>query len=214
MHQLEARKPTNTGRIALRCLPNSRYTVHGRDDGTVLRGQDGTASHVDADKQASASWLTAAARPVLLYPGEDARPLAEFARDAGDEDDGPPVTLIVPDATWSQASRMRKRVPGLGEVPCAHLPLDLTSEYRLRHDPRPAHVSTLQAIAHALGVLEGGSKGAAVTAELLRVQRLMVERTLWTKGRIAPELIEGGLPLTAVAPPRARGRGQAGSGDD
>lgn len=203
MHQLEARKPTNTGRIALRCLPNSRYLVHGRDDQTFLHASDPDV--VPDDRRVDSAWLRQAARPVLLYPGEDARPLSTFADAAG-----PPLTLIVPDATWSQAARMRKRMAGLSEVPCAHLPLDLTSQYRLRHDPRPAHLSTLQAIAHALGILEG----EAITTELLRVQRLVVERTLWTKGRIAPHLIEGGLPATAGAEPSAPVRAPAEASDD
>jgi DTW domain-containing protein YfiP len=202
MHQLEARKPTNTGRVALRCLPNSGYAVHGRDDRSVMRG----TADIAGEKQVDSDWLNKAARPVLLFPAEDARPLADFAAEPG-----PPLTLIVPDATWSQAARMRKRVPGLSGVPCAHLPLGLTSEYRLRHDPRPSHVSTLQAIAHALGILEGDEM---LTEELLRVQRLVVERTLWTKGRIAPHLVEGGLSVTAVAPQPAPVRASPASGDD
>ncbi|HEY0715599.1 MAG TPA: tRNA-uridine aminocarboxypropyltransferase, partial [Polyangia bacterium] len=111
MHQLEARKPTNTGRIALRCLPNSRYLVHGRDDQTFLHASDPDV--VPDDRRVDSAWLRQAARPVLLYPGEDARPLSTFADAAG-----PPLTLIVPDATWSQAARMRKRMAGLSEVPC------------------------------------------------------------------------------------------------
>jgi DTW domain-containing protein YfiP len=141
----------------------------------------------------------------LLYPAEDARPLSEFQRD-----DEVPLMLIVPDATWSQAARMRKRVPGLATVPCAHLPIDLVSEYRLRHDPRPAHLSTLQAIAVALGILEG----PAIEAALLQVQRVMVDRTLWTKGRLAPGLVEGGLPATAATAPSARGSALVAPSDD
>ncbi len=35
LHQLEERKSTNTGRLALRCLPNSSVVAHGRLPETV-----------------------------------------------------------------------------------------------------------------------------------------------------------------------------------
>ena len=77
-----------------------------------------------------------------------------------------PITLVVPDGTWSQAVRARRRIPGLADIPCAALPPGLVSTYRLRHDPRAGRVSTLEAIAHALGVLEGPAhrRGAAARA--------------------------------------------------
>jgi DTW domain-containing protein YfiP len=114
-------------------------------------------------------------RPVLLFPHPDAAPLASFR-------DGPPVTLIVPDGTWTQAVKTRKRTPDLAAIPCAALPTGLVSDYRLRRAPHPGQVSTLEAIAHALGVLED----PALAAALLQVQRLMTERTLRSRGRLPP----------------------------
>jgi DTW domain-containing protein YfiP len=180
LHQLELRKTTNTGRLALRCLTNSAL---------ALRGRLAEDLHLPRDAaEAAPAWLTEAQRPVLLFPGPDAVPLADLAGP-----DLPPVTLVVPDGTWSQASRMRKRFPGLAEIPCARLPDTLVSTYRLRHDPRPGHLSTLQAIAHALGILES----EAIAQQLLHVHQVAVERTLYTKGRLSADKVTGGLPRPA-----------------
>jgi hypothetical protein len=53
---------------------------------------------------------------VLLFPQPDARPLEEW-RDAGQ-----PLTLVVPDGTWRQDNKARRRVEGLADLPCATLP--------------------------------------------------------------------------------------------
>jgi DTW domain-containing protein len=181
LHQLEAHKTTNTGRLALRCLPSSAFALRGRAD-------QGSS---DLTCEAPAGWLQAAERPLLLFPGEGSVPLHSLL-DGEDANEPPkaPFTLIVPDGTWSQAARTRKRYPGLDAVPCVHLPLDLVSTYRLRHDPRPGHLSTLQAIAHALGMLEG----PAIAEALLRVHQIAVERALYTRGRLAASEVTGGIP--------------------
>jgi DTW domain-containing protein YfiP len=164
LHQLEARKPTNTGRLALRCLPNSEEVVRGRLPGTREEPVGGDPPE----------WLARATRPVLLFPHEEATPLRDLCERPG------PITLVVPDGTWSQAVRARRRIPGLAAIPCVALPGGLVSGYRLRHDPRAGRVSTLEAIAHALGVLED----SAITEALLRVQQLAVERTLFVRGQL------------------------------
>jgi len=65
-------------------------------------------------------------RPVLLFPHEDAVPLSRFSASET------PITLVVPDGTWRQASKVRARVPGLRDIPCVCLPKDTPSMYRLR----------------------------------------------------------------------------------
>jgi DTW domain-containing protein YfiP len=89
------------------------------------------------------------------------------------------VTLVVPDGTWRQAQRARRRVPGLAELPCAALPPALPSAYRLRTAPHPGRLATIEAIAEALGILEGPAPRAA----LLAIFQVMVERMLRAKGR-------------------------------
>jgi DTW domain-containing protein YfiP len=124
----------------------------------------------------------------LLFPAEDALPLARW------KDSALPLTLIVPDGTWSQASRARRRVAGLAELPCVTLPEGPPSGYGLRHTVGAGRLSTMEAIARALGVLDGPE----VERALLDLHRLIVERTLWTNGRIAP------AQMTVELPPGAK----------
>ena len=167
LHQLEDRKPTNTGRLAARCLVNSAVTARGA----------GPAAGAPAT-------LWQGTQPVLLFPTAEARPLEEW-RDAGQ-----PLTLVVPDGTWRQANKARRRVAGRADLPCVALPPVVRSSYRLRHDRRLDRVSTLEAIALALRILEGPE----AAEPLERIFRIMVDRTLWTNGRIATGEVTGGIP--------------------
>lgn len=159
MHQLETQKPSNTGLLALRCLPNSDVVIRGALD----RSTDVPDWREHGD-------------PVLLFPDPDAQPLETW------RDNGRPVTLIVPDGTWRQATRARRRVAGLDTVPCAFVARDAPSAYRLRRTPDPRRLSTIEAIAEALAVLES-SGGPAARDGLLEIFQIMVERSL--AGRVA-----------------------------
>ena len=155
IHRYEDRKPTNTGRLATECLVNSEVVVRGH-----------------AAKPSAPLVLPPGTQPMLLFPHEDAVPIHEFARGHG------PVTLIVPDGTWRQASKVRSRVPGLRDVTCVYLPLGEPSAYRLRLDAHPHGLATMEGIARAFGVLEG----ADVQQALERLLHVMVERTLRARG--------------------------------
>ena len=163
LHQLEDRKPTNTGRLAARCLPNSAVSTRGGVPPATL--WEGT-------------------EPVLLFPHAEARPLESW------RDSARPITLVVPDGTWRQANKARRRVEGLADLPCVALPPAVRSSYRLRHDRRPDRVSTIEAVALALRILEGPS----AAEPLEHIFRIMVDRTLWTNGRIATGEVTGGIP--------------------
>ena len=154
LHHAETQKPSNTGRLALRCLPNSGAVIRGAPD--QLQVVPAWAEHGD---------------PVVLFPHPDARPLADFCGGSR------PVTLIVPDGTWRQAQRVRPRVAGLSEVPCAFITRDAPSAYRLRTTPDARRLSTMEAIAEALGLLEG-AEGPAAREALLGIFQIMVDRSL------------------------------------
>ena len=160
IHRFEDRKPTNTGRLATECLANSEV---------IVRGQPG---HPDAPYEA-----TPERESVLLFPSPDATPLAEFVSTR-------PVTLIVPDGSWRQASKVRNRVPGMREIRCVWLPQDVQSTYRLRLEAHPTGLATIEAIARAFEILEGGAQGTEVRAKMERVFNAMVERTLWSRGQL------------------------------
>ncbi len=176
MHRYEDRKSTNTGRLAAAALPNSQILVRGRE------GQPVDDVVWGADRQ-----------PMLLFPHADAVPLASEVETAQDER---PVTLVVPDGNWRQASKVRRRVVGLGDVPCVSLPRGEPSSYRLRLEAHPSGLATLEAIARALRVLEGES-GPAIEGALLELFRAMVDRTLWSRGVIDARDVVGGVPSGA-----------------
>jgi len=178
VHYREARKPSNTGQLAARCLERSGVEVYGRPGRPLgpQRVHDGEL-------------------PLLLFPDPDARPIDEIARPAAA---GPPIALFVPDGNWSQARRVRRRRPELAAIPCVTLPDTGPTEYRLRAEPRPGGLATLEAIARALRVLEGDA-GPAVEAAMLAVFRVMVERTLWFRGQLRDHEVTGGIPPAARA---------------
>jgi len=76
----------------------------------------------------------------------------------------PPQHLIVLDATWSQARRMYRKLDGLRGIPTLRLPDAPMPAARLRDSPGPGRVSTIEAIARALRLLEGDAAAAPLEA--------------------------------------------------
>lgn len=181
LHCFEDRKTTNTGRLAASCLVNSQV---------VLRGE----ARVPAPEP-----VVPASSSAVLFPSNDAISLDELVASAGA---GVPLTLVVPDGSWRQASRVRHRMPSLQGIPCVRLPPGPPSNYQLRHSGHADRISTLEAIARALGHLEG----AAVQRALERPFRAMVERTLWARGMLAASRVHDGVPEEAFIAARG-GRG-------
>lgn len=167
IHRFEDRKPTNTGRLAAECLAHSRVIVRGH-----------------TEERSCSLDLDPGTQPVLLFPREDAIPLAEFATSTR------PVTLIVPDGTWRQASKVRNRVPGLADVPCVSLPPGPPTLYRLRFEPHEGGLATIEAVARAMGILEG----PAVQQAIESVFTALVERTLWARGLVDASQVSVGIP--------------------
>jgi DTW domain-containing protein len=162
MHHREVSKTTATGPLALRALADSRLCVHG-EPGTLL---DLSPEHVP-DR-----------RVMLLFPREDAQVLTRelLAQDPR------PVTLLVPDGNWRQASRASRRIPGVAQAECVVLAAGAPTRYRLRHEPKVGGLATFEAIARALGVLES----AAVQQQLEALFERMVVTTLGTRGQPVP----------------------------
>jgi DTW domain-containing protein YfiP len=146
-HHLERYRSSNTGRLAHLSLVNSEIVEHGGAGGpAVLPALDG-------------AWL--------LYPeGEPTRvpPVP------------PPEQLVVLDATWSQARRMYRKLDRLRGLPILRLPDEPMPRARLRESPGEGRVSTIEAIARALRLLEGDPAAEA----LERLFAVAVERTYST----------------------------------
>ncbi len=173
-HCREGNKPTNTGRFVPLTLANGFVRTFGVRD-------------VPFDGE---GLVDPARRTVLLYPCEGSR---EIAREP---DDRRPVTLLVPDADWRRAFKFATREPALDGLARVHLPDGSPSEYRLRSHMDPRFVATFEAVARALGVLEGPH----IRERLELVLRTVVDRHLWSRGRIAAEHVTGGLPSAARGP--------------
>ena len=84
----------------------------------------------------------------LLFPGEEAQSLQTY----GPSDE--PLLLVVPDGTWRKARKLLHLNPLLAALPRVTLAASAVSRYRLRKAPGPGALSTVEAIAQALQVLE------------------------------------------------------------
>ncbi|HTA91130.1 MAG TPA: tRNA-uridine aminocarboxypropyltransferase [Polyangiaceae bacterium] len=152
-HPRESDVPINTARIAALCL--SSATLHVGLDFATDRPLQVALSNADAP-------------PVLLFPAPDAKDLAR-------EPPPGPVTLVVIDGTWWQASKLFKLNPFLWALPRYSLAPAKESRYRIRREPAAHCLSTIEALAAALGVLEGRADGLP---ELLEPFEAMVETQL------------------------------------
>ena len=179
VHQLEADKPTNTGLLAARCLTNSTVVYRGR----APDGAD-ALTHAPRTTATPAFSDVPGAQLLMLFPHPSATPLAAWRGRTE------PIVLLVPDGTWRQAARMRARLaPDPREIPCVSLPAS-SSGRRMRNGSTPQQLATLEAVARALGILDGPE----VESALLRIYRIMTERTLWSNGRLATADVTGGIP--------------------
>jgi len=158
MHHRELSKPTATGPLALAALSNSELHVHGvRDRPLDLRD----LHRLDR-------------RVLVLFPSENA---AVLTRSLVDEDPRP-VTLVVPDGNWQQARKIPRRVPGLDQAQCVTLPSGPPSAWGVRTETKAGGLATFEAIARALGTIEG----IDVRSRLEVLFARMVERTVEARG--------------------------------
>jgi DTW domain-containing protein YfiP len=109
---------------------------------------------------------------VLLFPrtGPDGIEPAAVRR---------PLTMFVVDGTWSQARSLVGRNPWLGDVPHIRLDPDRPSAYCVCRQPAPWGLCTLEAVAHALGALDGDE---AIRDALLHPLRAMARMHLASIG--------------------------------
>lgn len=124
-HHLEQWRSSNSGRLAHLALPNSVIVDHGGTKGpAVLPPLEG-------------AWL--------VYPEGEPRHTAP---------EPPPRQLLFLDATWSQARRMFRKINALRGLPILRLPDAPMPSARLRESPGEGRVSTIEAVARALRLVE------------------------------------------------------------
>jgi hypothetical protein len=85
-------------------------------------------------------------KTAVLFPGSGAL--------LPDEVVEPPETLVVIDGTWIQARKVLERNPMLKRLPRIGLVPTQPGNYRIRKEPSPECVSTIEAVVQVLGQLE------------------------------------------------------------
>jgi len=128
-HVTERHVMSNTGRLAALVLSN----CHIIDFSPELPFKDERASWDGA-------WL--------LYPGPNPIP------------PGPaPIRLVVLDASFRRAKRMYRRIESLHQLPQLSLSPPMLAPHRLRQPPRADGMSTIEAIAAGLALIESPFHG-------------------------------------------------------
>ncbi|HET7825614.1 MAG TPA: tRNA-uridine aminocarboxypropyltransferase [Anaeromyxobacter sp.] len=120
------------------------------------------------EDEAHVRMLAARPRAALLFPGEGATPAGALAAD-------PPEVLVVIDGTWLQAEKMLAANPSIAALRRVALSGHESGYGALRREPADGHLSTIEAVAHALGALE---RDPARFAPMVRAFRRMVELQL------------------------------------
>jgi DTW domain-containing protein YfiP len=158
MHRREVGKPSNTGGLALQLFSNSRRYVRG-----LIEGPADLSDLARPDRR---TWL--------LFPSEDAEVLTEEMV----AEDPRPITLVVPDGTWAQARRAVRREPVLSQARHVLSPPGPPTNYRLRKEHILGGLATAEALARALGVIEGQAVQQALEALFdQHVDRVLLERS-------------------------------------
>jgi DTW domain-containing protein len=168
VHSREIKKPSNTGGLACKALTNSCVVIRGIKDQPLNQSEI-----VEPDEQ-----------NLFLFPTEESIPIKTWCDNY--RIPKKPVRLIVPDGNWSQAARVLRRLPDNSLVQPVTIPIGEPSEYMLRKEPlrRPEGMATLEAIARTLEMLEPGHE---IKSRLMKIFRIMRDRTLWTKGKLSTD---------------------------
>lgn len=161
IHAREMKRTTNTGLLALKALTNSTLRVRGQ--------QADVKKALDLSDLLSAEYDT-----LLFYPSDDAVELTtdylrRFVK---------PIQLIVPDGNWRQASKVHYRHHELQNIPRVMISEINTAKHHLRAESTEYGMSTLEAIAKALRVIEGDETGLKLQA----LYDLKLSRTLQARG--------------------------------
>jgi DTW domain-containing protein YfiP len=187
MHWRERVLTSNTAHLSALALPGSEIHLRGRKDAPL-------------DLNALVNQQSRFT-PLLLFPGETAEVLSPqwVATHPG------PYALFVPDGSWRQAKKVALREPALKQVRQVKLCPDQPGQYLLRKAAHPEMLSTMEAISRALEFLEGESEGPKIRHQLDLLFQKFNERIQWSRGKLAAEKTQTGIPLAAFEASRAAG---------
>ncbi len=155
MHHREKWLTSNTAHFANLCLKDSQIIQRGMiGDTTDFSGL------VDGEREA-----------LFLFPDESAVELDENFPMGN-------YHLIVPDGTWRQAKKFKRRIPEFKEIRTVKIPAGRPSRYLLRRQGNEEGLSTYEAIARDLGYLEHDSQ---LEAKLDDIFKVIVKRTMMSR---------------------------------
>lgn len=145
-----------TSRSAVWVLQHPSETDHGKNSARLLPLMLDKAQIVVGETEADFADLRAQIQlqglaPVLVYPAEEGeRVYTPSASPAGEANQ----VLLLLDGTWRKALKMYHLNPWLQALPKLALSPEKPSAYRIRKARRPDSLSTLEAAAEALTLLE------------------------------------------------------------
>lgn len=152
MHVQELSLPTNTARLAHQCLSNSQLILRGGHEHFAVEDE----------------FKVADTHPLFLYPDQDAVDLtSEFLSTIKK-----PIQLIVPDGTWKQAKKFKRREKSFNSIQSVKIPYNGGSIYTMRKQKSPEGLCTFEAIAKALEIIENKK----AEQHLMKILRIMVNR--------------------------------------
>lgn len=158
VHAKELKRTTNTGRLALKALTNSEMKIRGE-----------IKKSLDLTQLLSPSYHT-----FLFYPSDNAIELnSDLIKNIH-----LPIQLIVPDGNWRQASKVHYRHSELKNIPRVKIGSANNSSLHMRAEHTKEGMATLQAIAEALGIIEGPH----IKDLLMQLYTTKLKRTLKARG--------------------------------
>lgn len=171
IHYREARHTTNSGQLAAQIFSPSATVVRG------LRLEEGG----EAETEKFSSLVSQEGfEELVLFPHETAVPLPLPGLAEGKR-----YRLWSPDGNWKQgkkiANRLLQQIPGARAV---SLPFEKLSTYQLRRESHPEKMSTFEAIARALAILESDPELEDRAHDIFQ---LMVHRALYSRGLITQD---------------------------
>ncbi len=113
---------------------------------------------------------------VILFPSEDAIELAQLSPQK-------PIQLIVADGNWRQAAKVNSRYPEFKSLIRVKISETNCGKQHLRREHFPNGMSTLEAIAKSIRILEGQAAGES----LMRLYRAKLNATLVGRGLMPDE---------------------------
>lgn len=155
MHHREKWLTSNTAHFAELCLENAKI---------IQRGAPG----IEVNYQ---ELVGLKKEPLFLFPDEDSELLGEDFP-TGD------YHLIVPDGTWSQAKKFKRRIPEFKNIRTVKLGPSTPSRYLLRRQGAEGGLSTFEAISRSLAFLE---KKPELNKDLDSIFEVFVKRTMMSR---------------------------------